>query len=87
MRTEGTVELLTKIETNLSESLTNQLSEIRELTRQLIMAEEWDDDDLRFLRGVYRQLSDVGLTLDVYKLSWLKRMKNETPYILIRFGG
>lgn len=80
MRTEGTVELLTKIETNLSESLTNQLSEIRELTRQLIMAEEWDDDDLRFLRGVYRQLSDVGLTLDVYKLSWLKRMKNETPY-------
>ena len=80
MKTDGTVELLTKIDANLSESLTNQLSEIRELTRQLIMAEEWDDDDLRFLRVVYRQLSDVGLTLDVYKLSWLKRMKNETPY-------
>ena len=77
--TEGTVELLTKIETNLSESLTNQLSEIRELTRQLIMAEVWNDDDLQFLRVVNRQLCDVGLTLDVYKLSWLKRMKNETP--------
>ena len=77
--TEGTVELLTKIETNLSESLTNQLSEIRELTRQLIMAEVWNDDDLQFLRVVNRQLCDVGLILDVYKLSWLKRMKNETP--------
>lgn len=40
---------------------------------------EWDDDDLQFLRVVYRQLNDVALTLDVYKLSWLKRMKNETP--------
>lgn len=79
MKTEDTVELLTKIDTNLSESLTEQLSEIGELTRQLVIAEEWDDDDLRFLRVVYRQLSDVALTLDVYKLSWLKRMKNETP--------
>lgn len=79
MKTEGTVELLTKIETNLSESLTNQLSEIRELTIQLIIAEEWNDNDLQFLRVVNRQLCDVGLTLDVYKLSWLKRMKNETP--------
>lgn len=79
MKTEDTVELLTKIDTNLSESLTDQLSEIRELTRQLIMAKEWNDDDLRFLRVVYRQLNDVALTLDVYKLSWLKRMKNETP--------
>lgn len=79
MKTEDTVELLTKIDTNLPESLTEQLSEIGELTRQLVIAEEWDDDDLRFLRVVYRQLSDVALTLDVYKLSWLKRMKNETP--------
>lgn len=79
MKTEDTVELLTKIDTNLSESLTEQLSEIRELTRQLIMAEEWNDDDLQFLRVVNRQLCDIGLTLDVYKLSWLKRMKNETP--------
>lgn len=79
MKTEDTVELLTKIDTNLPESLTEQLSEIGELTRQLVIAEEWDDDDLQFLRVVYRQLSDVALTLDVYKLSWLKRMKNETP--------
>lgn len=79
MKTEDTVELLTKIDTNLSESLTDQLSEIRELTRQLVLAEEWDDDDLQFLRVVYRQLNDVALTLDVYKLSWLKRMKNEIP--------
>ena len=79
MKTEDTVELLTKIDTNLSESLTEQLSEIRELTRQLIIAEEWNDDDLQFLRVVNRQLCDIGLTLDVYKLSWLKRMKNETP--------
>lgn len=43
------------------------------------MAEEWNDDDLQFLRVVFRQLCDVGLTLDVYKLSWLKRMKKETP--------
>lgn len=74
-----TIKLLTKIDTNLPESLTEQLSEIRELTRQLVLAEEWDDDDLQFLRVVYRQLNDVALTLDVYKLSWLKRMKNETP--------
>ena len=79
MKTEDTVELLTKIDTNLPESLTEQLSEIGELTRQLVIAKEWDDDDLQFLRVVYRQLSDVALTLDVYKLSWLKRMKNETP--------
>lgn len=79
MKTEDTVELLTKIDTNLSESLTEQLSEIKELTRQLIIAEEWNDDDLQFLRVVNRQLCDIGLTLDVYKLSWLKRMKNETP--------
>ena len=79
MKTEDTVELLTKIDTNLPESLTEQLSEIGELTRQLVIAEEWDDDDLQFLRVIYRQLSDVALTLDVYKLSWLKRMKNETP--------
>ena len=79
MKTEDTVGLLTEIDTNLSESLTEQLSEIRELTRQLIMAEEWNDDDLQFLRVVNRQLCDIGLTLDVYKLSWLKRMKNETP--------
>lgn len=79
MKTESTVDLLTKIDMNLSESLTNQLSEIKELTRQLIMAEEWNDNDLQFLRVVNRQLCDIGLTLDVYKLSWLKRMKNETP--------
>ena len=58
MKTDGTVELLTKIDANLSESLISQLSEIKELNRQLC---------------------DIGLTLDVYKLSWLKRMKNETP--------
>ena len=75
MKTDGTVELLTKIDANLSESLISQLSEIKELTRQLIIAEEWNDDDLQFLRVVNRQLCDVGLTLDVYKLSWLKRMK------------
>lgn len=79
MKTDGTVELLTKIDANLSESLISQLSEIKELTRQLIIAEEWNDDDLQFLRVVNRQLCDIGLTLDVYKLSWLKRMKNETP--------
>lgn len=79
MKTESTVELLTKIDANLSESLISQLSEIKELTRQLIIAEEWNDDDLQFLRVVNRQLCDIGLTLDVYKLSWLKRMKNETP--------
>lgn len=79
MKTDGTVELLTKIDANLSESLISQLSEIKELTRQLIIAEEWNDDDLQFLRVVNRQLCDIDLTLDVYKLSWLKRMKNETP--------
>lgn len=79
MKTDGTVELLTKIDANLSESLISQLSEIKELTRQLIIAEEWNYDDLQFLRVVNRQLCDIGLTLDVYKLSWLKRMKNETP--------
>lgn len=79
MKTDGTVELLTKIDANLSESLISQLSEIKELTIQLIIAEEWNDDDLQFLRVVNRQLCDIGLTLDVYKLSWLKRMKNETP--------
>lgn len=78
MKTDGTVELLTKIDANLSESLISQLSEIKELTIQLIIAEEWNDDDLQFLRVVNRQLCDIGLTLDVYKLSWLKRMKNET---------
>ena len=66
MKTAGTVDLLTKIDTNLSESLTNQLSEIRELTRQLInMAEAWNDNEPRLLRSVDTLLCDVGLTLDV----------------------
>ena len=66
MKTAGTVDLLTKIDTNLSESLTNQLSEIRELTRQLInMAEEWNDNEPLLLRSVDTLLCDVGLTLDV----------------------
>lgn len=75
METDGTVDLLTKIDTNLSESLTNQLSEIRELTRQLInMAEAWNDNEPLLLRSVDTLLCDVGLTLDVCKLMLIRTL-------------
>lgn len=71
METEGTVELISEIEELVTDLRDSNLTKISKLTKELIMADNWDDEDMLMLKVVYKMIDAVDLRLHAYE-EWLR---------------
>lgn len=76
METEGTVELISEIEELVTDLRDSNLTKISKLTKELIMADNWDDEDILMLKVVYKMIDAVDLRLHIYE-EWLREKLDE----------
>ena len=62
---------LVETETNISEFRHCQLPRIIELTKNMLNSDDWSDEDMQFLKQVYKMLDAVDLLLHIYQ-EWIR---------------
>ncbi len=62
---------LVETETNVSEFRHCQLPRIIELTKNMLNSDNWSDEDMQFLKQVYKMLDAVDLRLHIYQ-EWIR---------------
>lgn len=76
METEGTVELISELEELVTDLRDSNLTKISKLTKELIMADDWDSDDMQMLKLVSKMIDAVDLRLHIYEV-WLRDALDE----------
>lgn len=76
METEGTVELISEIEELVTDLRDSNLTKISKLTKELMLADNWDDEDILMLKVVYKMIDAVDLRLHIYE-EWLREKLDE----------
>lgn len=71
-----TVELISEIEELVTDLRDSNLTKISKLTKELIMADNWDDEDMLMLKVVYKIIDAVDLRLHAYE-EWLRDALDE----------
>lgn len=71
MKKEDMLNSLAVAETNVSEMRECQLHVVMEQTKKLLSSDDWSDEDMQFLKLVYKMLDAVDLRLHIYQ-EWIR---------------
>ena len=66
-----TVELISELEELVTDLRDSNLTKISKLTKELIVADDWDSDDMQMLKLVSKMIDAVDLRLHIYEV-WLR---------------
>ena len=70
------VDLLSEIEGLVTDLRDSNLTKISKLTKELMLADNWDDEDILMLKVVYKMIDAVDLRLHIYE-EWLREKLDE----------
>lgn len=73
---KDTVNLLTELQKLVTDLRDSNLTKISKLTKELIMADDWDSDDMQMLKLVSKMIDAVDLRLHIYEV-WLRDALDE----------
>lgn len=68
--------LLSELEELVTDLRDSNLTKISKLTKELIMADDWDSDDMQMLKLVSKMIDAVDLRLHIYEV-WLRDALDE----------
>lgn len=70
------VDLLSEIEGLVTDLRDSNLTQISKLTKELIMADNWGDEDMLMLKLVYKMIDTLDLRLHYYEV-WLRETQEK----------
>ena len=80
MMTEDTLELLSEMEGLVADLRAGYMITVSDVTKEIMMAENWSNEDMQMLKLVREELDAVDLRLQIYA-EWLRetleKMDNE----------
>lgn len=76
METEGTVELLSEIESLVTDLRDGDLTKISKLTKRLVLSDCWSSEDMQMLKLICKMIDTVDLRLHIYE-EWLRDALDE----------
>lgn len=77
METEDTIELLSEMEGLVADLRAGYMITVSDVTKEIMMAENWSNEDMQMLKLVREELDAVDLRLQIYA-EWLReKLDNE----------
>lgn len=76
MMTEDTLELLSEMEGLVADLRAGYMITVSDVTKEIMMAENWSNDDMQMLKLVREELDAVDLRLQIYA-EWLRDALDE----------
>lgn len=77
METEDTIELLSEMEGLVADLRAGYMITVSDVTKEIMMAENWSNEDMQMLKLVREELDAVDLSLNSYA-EWLReKLDNE----------
>ena len=71
METEDTIELLSEMEGLVADLRAGYMITVSDVTKEIMMAENWSNEDMQMLKLVREELDAVDLRLQIYA-EWLR---------------
>lgn len=76
MMTEDTLELLSEMEGLVADLRAGYMITVSDVTKEIMMAENWSNEDMQMLKLVREELDAVDLRLQIYA-EWLRDALDE----------
>ncbi len=76
METEDTLELLSETEKAVADLRAGYMITVSDLTKEIMMADNWSSKDMRMLKLVREELDALDLRLNIYA-EWLRDALDE----------
>lgn len=76
MMTEDTLELLSEMEGLVADLRAGYMITVSDVTKEIMMAENWSNEDMQMLKLVREELDAVDLRLNIYA-EWLREKLEE----------
>lgn len=76
METEDTIELLSEMEGLVADLRAGALITISDLTKEIMMADNWSSEDMKMLKLICKMIDAVDLRLHIYA-EWLRDALDE----------
>lgn len=76
MMTEDTLELLSEMEGLVADLRAGYMITVSDVTKEIMMAENWSNEDMQMLKLVREELDAVDLRLNTYA-EWLREKLEE----------